>query len=275
MVDEECVGVTGLVASQIPLADDPDVQSLLERAADMMGAYLTGAQANRRLQALVDSKDEFVTSVSHELRTPLAAVVGMSAELAQDRAIDPDMRHELIDIIAEQSREVGDLVDDLLVVARSDIGTLVLSRDKLDLRAEVDSVVSALRRVLDGKSLAVVGVACAWGDPLRTRQIIRNLVSNAARYGGSTIEISVDERDEHCRIRVADNGRGLPADSVEMVFDAYTRAHSVPTQPGSVGIGLAVSRRLARMMGGDVVYDQNGASAFELRLPRAFDFVGS
>ncbi len=216
-----------------------------------------------------------MTSVSHELRTPLAAVVGMSAELAQDRAIDPEMQSELIDIIAEQSREVGDLVDDLLVVARSDIGTLVLSRAKLDLRAEVESVVSALRRVLGGKSVSVGGTACAWGDPLRTRQIIRNLVSNAARYGGTTIEISVDEGDENCRIRVADDGKGIPVDSVEMVFDAYTRAHSIPTQPGSVGIGLAVSRRLARMMGGDVVYDHNGKPAFELRLPRAFDFVGS
>jgi signal transduction histidine kinase len=166
-------------------------------------------------------------------------------------------------------------VDDLLVVARSDIGTLALSRDKLDLRAEVDSVTSALRRSLESKSVSVVGSGSAWGDPLRVRQIIRNLVSNAVRYGGSTIEIAVHETDTECCIRVHDDGVGIPEASIEMVFDAYTRAHNVPTQPGSVGIGLAVSRRLARMMGGDVIYDGAASSAFELRLPKAFDFVGS
>ena len=275
VVDGDTVGVVGLLAERSAMADESEVVSLLERAADMMGAYLGGVIANRRLQDLVDSKDEFVTSVSHELRTPLAAVVGMSAELAQDQTMTPDMRHELVDIIAEQSREVGDIVDDLLVVARSDIGTLALSRDKLDLRAEVDSVVSALRRSLDSKSVSVTGSGCAWGDPLRVRQIIRNLLSNAARYGGPTIEISVHQDETECYIRVHDDGVGIPEMSVERIFDAYTRAHSSPTQPGSVGIGLAVSRRLARMMGGDVVYDGAASSAFELRLPKAFDFVGS
>jgi two-component system osmolarity sensor histidine kinase EnvZ len=110
----------------------------------------------------------------------------------------------------------------------------------------------------------------AQADPLRFRQIIRNLTSNALRYGGPQIEIAAARLDGSWSVTVTDNGDGIPSEARDTVFESYQRSHTLKGVTGSVGIGLSVARRLAELQGGSLTYRyQNGHSIFELTVPTA------
>ena len=227
-----------------------------------------------RLEQLVRSKDEFVASVSHELRTPLTAVLGLTHELQANRsAFSDEEQNELMEVVAEQSAELSDIVEDLLVAARADIGTLNLHRVQCDLRTELATVMEGLGRnhpetVSD---LPVSGMCRpAFADTLRVRQIVRNLLTNAVRYGGTTIRVEFADVQDMSTITVVDSGQGVPDAQRESIFEPYERAHNAVGQPASVGLGLAVSRKLARLLGGDLTYrHHDGWTGFTLALPQA------
>jgi signal transduction histidine kinase len=108
----------------------------------------------------------------------------------------------------------------------------------------------------------------AMADPLRFRQIVRNLITNAIRYGGEEIEIQTDLRGDTVLVRVIDNGLGIAPEEVERVFAPYTSGSGARRHPSAVGLGLTVSRQLAQLMDGDVVYRrEEDRSVFELELP--------
>ena len=161
-------------------------------------------------------------------------------------------------------------IEDLFVVARADIGTLTLQPRRVDLRAELDAVIAG-HCVIGGPAVPKVtvdrGSDYVWSDPLRLRQIMRNLLSNAARYGGSNVSVHAYREGPVVTVAVCDDGPGVPSDRADSIFEPYTSAHEPGTQPGSVGLGLAVSRTLARLMGGDLIYNGKSGSAFELTIP--------
>ena len=227
------------------------------------------ARAADRLRQLVRSKDEFVATVSHELRTPLTAVVGFSHEL-RDRLerLDPEEVHTFIDLIGDQATEVADLVEDLLVASRLELDEVAVTRDAIHLWDQVDAVLIA-RRI--GKEVTTVRherEAKVFADPVRVRQIFRNLLSNADRYGGPHITVRVDRFGEVYALSVIDDGAGIPESERERVFDPYCRAHKEVGRTESVGLGLTVSRQLARLMSGDLSYDyRSGHSIFTVTLP--------
>ncbi len=226
-------------------------------------------RASQRLEQLVRSKDEFVAAVSHELRTPLTAVVGFAQELRTkiDEFTPPEME-TFVSLIAEQSMEVADLVEDLLVAARVDIDKVAVAPEPVVVREQVDAVLGAWP-ASDAARVAIRSDGeKAFADPVRLRQILRNLLSNAQRYGGSTIDVAVGERDDAVIVLVRDDGPGIPLRDREKIFEPYHRAHRFEGQPASVGLGLTVSRQLARLMGGDLIYSyEDGLSVFELSLP--------
>ena len=116
--------------------------------------------------------------------------------------------------------------------------------------------------------LQITGVAAANADPVRVRQIIRNLLANASRYGGPQIKVHIEEGDGHSELVISDDGPGIPLEDQERIFQPYERAHKRHGQPASVGLGLTVSRQLARLMGGDLYYKHgDGWSTFTLELP--------
>jgi signal transduction histidine kinase len=226
-----------------------------------------------RLESLVRSKDEFVASVSHELRTPLSAVLGFAQILRDEsQSLTAAERMELTITIANEANDIAGIVEDLLVAARSEIGALHVTRVPVDLRANVAQVVevmsptsqASIRIGLQAPSLKAVG------DPVRVRQIIRNLLSNAIRYGGERITVDIVALGGSVLLAVSDDGPGIPHGEQERIFEAYEIAHDPGSQPSSVGLGLAVARRLARLMSGDLTYERTGnISVFELQLPRA------
>ncbi len=221
-------------------------------------------------QEIIRSKDQLIAAVSHELRTPLTGILGFS-ELLVDEAeqLSPDDRDGMLRAVAADALDMSNLVEDLLTAARARMGVLAIDSVEVSLRDLAHTVIEH-----HGSRAAAInvrgdaGMACA--DPTRVRQILRNLLVNAERYGGETVEIRVRHDGASAYVRVCDDGAGIPADMRERVFDPYESAHRPETQPGSLGLGLSISRTLARMMDGDLTYDyHDGWSAFEIRLPSA------
>jgi signal transduction histidine kinase len=227
-----------------------------------------------QLEEMIRSKDQFVASVSHELRTPLTAVVALTDELRRNRdTLDENEVEEFMTLIAEQSVEISNIVEDLLVAARADIGTLALKVEDFDTAAEIQAVLNRYRTP-DGRTttdIEIVGSASeASADRLRVRQIVRNLLQNAHRYGGDRIWIELADRGEQVTIAVIDDGEGVRPGEEEVIFQPYRRSDSAANTPLSVGLGLAVSRKLARSMDGDLHYlRRERCTVFELTLPQA------
>lgn len=251
---------------------DDEVQTLW-RASHMIGAYWKRLDQAEQLRSSNESKDRLLSSVSHEIRTPLTAIVGLSeAIVAGAEDLSEGEVGELMAIIARQSRELAELVEDLLVASRADFGNLSIRPEPVDLIGQARRVVEGLTQSYPtSKTITVEGEETwAWADPLRVRQIIRNLVSNAIKYGGDQITVAFEEGTS-TRLVVTDNGRGVPPEEVELIFQRYYRSSDSPTMPGSVGIGLAVSRQLAEMMDGSLEYVPGDRGRFVLTLPGVED----
>jgi PAS domain S-box-containing protein len=222
-------------------------------------------EAERNLGSLVEMKDELIATVSHELRTPITAILGISSELRDNHpSFSYDEIADFVSMIADQSRELSNIVEDLLVAARSDAGTLLVRPELVDIEAELGHILSI------GPGAPEVVIAepvTAWADPLRFRQILRNLFSNAERYGGNRVSVEAETVGDVTFVRVRDNGVGIPRRERESIFEPYQRSVGDGALPGSLGLGLPVSRSLARLMGGDLAYLHDGSSVFELALP--------
>ncbi len=248
---------------------DSEIQTLW-RAAHMIGAYWQRQDDAAQLRESNASKERLLASVSHEIRTPLTAIVGLSEEIISSRtALGDEELDELNGIIAVQSRELAELVEDLLVASRADGGTLSIKPDVMDLRLQAEGVLSAIKESHPStKTIVVHGDdVLAWADPLRVRQIMRNLLTNAIKYGGDKIVVGVRAAGDTAQLVVADDGGGVAVDESDLIFERYYRSDRSPTQPGSVGIGLAVSRQLADLMGGRLEYVHGDPPRFELSLP--------
>ncbi len=228
-------------------------------------------ELKERLEEMVESKDRFIASISHELRTPLTAVVGLSQELDRNmHMFSAEDVAEFIHMISDQATELSHIIEDLLVAARADIGTLAVRPERLDVMATVEALTSPSLAFAGSDPVPIIGEAPdAFADGVRFRQVLRNLLTNARRYGGESIHVELGTRRAFVTVAVVDDGGGVPEDRIEAIFEPYERAHSEPTQPGSVGLGLSVARQLTRMMGGDLAYARvDGTTRFEMSVPR-------
>lgn len=222
-------------------------------------------ERNEAMSRLVEAKDEFIAKVSHELRTPLTAVVGLTSEMSSYGPMSGDEQRELMGLVAGQAAEMSYIVEDLLVAARAEMGTVAIDATEIDLDRE-------LRATIDGLGIAVdelpgiLPEVCA--DASRVRQILRNLLTNANRYGGPRVRILGGDVDDRVWLEVRDDGQGVPPEMANEIFDPYTTAHEGVS--GSVGLGLTVARQLASMMGGSLSYSRNDTeTVFRLELPSA------
>lgn len=263
---EKPFGVLWAFSSQERIFSTDDVHFLVS-VSNVLAAALLRHGARLRLEELVRSKDQFIASVSHELRTPLTVVAGMADELSAGwNEFGEAEINELLGLMVEQSRDMTDLIEDLLVAARADIGKVAVSIEEVDVVSEIESVLGSLRpderlRVrFDGQQVT------ALADRVRLKQIVRNLVTNAIRYGGSTIDMVVTQGAASVSVVVKDDGPGIAERDRERIFEPYHVAHNSVGQPSSVGLGLTVSRKLAHLMGGSLTYRHDEGSTFELVL---------
>ena len=221
-------------------------------------------------QSLRTAKDEFLTAIAQELRTPLTGVVGFAETLRDGaRDLDGEEREELVDILAQEATNTAAVVEDLLVFARANVGDLVVRPQTITVRDLTEQVALSWGQIEHGR-LKISGGGAAWADPVRLRQVMRNLLTNAFRHGGSVVDVRIAFDDEAVVIEVADNGPGIPLGLRHRVFEPYQHGVNHNSNPASIGLGLTVARTLVRLMDGDLTYSYvDGESVFRLTLPAA------
>jgi signal transduction histidine kinase len=212
--------------------------------------------------------------VSHELRTPLTAVIGLAEELRTDGgAVSDAERDELLSLIADQAIEVSYIVEDLLVAAQANIGRVKIHPEVVDVNREFVSLLATMGDTAP-PSLEIASDTVVAADPRRLRQILRNLVTNAHRYGRGLVSVHAFSEGTSTIVEVCDDGDGIPEELREKVFEPYETAHRPIGVTGSMGLGLTVSRELARLMGGDLTYlRRGGLTVFRLSMPAPADHI--
>ncbi|MBI5596774.1 MAG: HAMP domain-containing histidine kinase [Elusimicrobia bacterium] len=240
------------------------------------------AQLNRMaadLRSLEAMKDEFVTTVSHELRSPMAAVEGYARLLADEGGLSPRGKTNLAKIGGNLAR-LRELVERILDLSSITAGTLAVERRPVDLAAVVSEASALFAEAFQqrGLSLEVLlppGFPCVTGDPLRVRQIVTNLMDNAIKYNrrGGRVQLIGRVDGGMVELEVRDQGPGIPGDMREAVFDKFRRLPQTDPELSSVkgvGLGLPISRGLARMMCGElrIARSSPDGSGFLLTLPR-------
>ena len=254
-----------------PLVDgEPDYSRMLVTISNITELR----EAQRRLEDLIESKDRFVASVAHELRTPLTAVVGFAQELKNDQLLYSEReKEEFREMIATHSVELSNIIEDLLVWARADIGEVRVDPEPTNIAENIRltlASVEALDVLVEEPDGAIEGHA----DASRLRQIVRNLATNAVRYGGDDVRVAVYRSDGAVVVDFSDNGSALSKRDIKRIFEPYYRTASKESTPGSIGLGLSVSRSLARAQGGDLVcLRENDRNVFRLSLPLVMEAV--
>lgn len=221
-----------------------------------------------QLEAALRSRIQLIGTVSHELRTPLTAIVGYARLLADGQALSPEEHAEMAGVVEQQAEDMVDIVEDLLTAAQAEAGTLRVAPGPIDLAEEARRAVTGMESRHTGTLEVEAKPAPALGDAHRVRQVIRNLVSNAIAHGGDHIRVTTATDGPRARVLVTDDGPGLSPGDEERVFEAFQRGSRAHGGHGSVGLGLTISRHLARLMGGDLTFTREaGMTVFRLVLP--------
>ena len=203
-------------------------------------------------------QEAFIGVLSHELRTPVTTIYGASKVLArgEERLSEATRRDVHHDIEAEADR-LYRLVEDLLVLARFDGQRLTLGDEPVLLQRLVPGVVASEKARWPSARLrleAPPGLPTVRADPTYTEQVLRNLLTNAAKYGppGAEIRIVLEGSGDEVLVRVLDEGPGFPAEKADLLFDLFYRSPLTAGAAGGAGIGLFVCRRLVQAMGGRI-----------------------
>lgn len=214
-------------------------------------------------------KDRFLLAVSHEMRTPLTAVNGFLQILREGENLTDRERAEMLEIAAVEASNLSEIVHDLMIAARSDLGRFTVHPKAIDLVAEVEAALRSLPATMRPEPIWLnPGTHVqAFADPLRVRQVLRNLLSNAHTYRKERVWIEVSNGGRPS-VTIVDDGPGIPEEIALRVFDRYVWKSDDSAAPGKLGIGLAVANILAEAMGGELRYERNeGTSRFILTLP--------
>lgn len=215
------------------------------------------------------SKDQFIADVSHELRTPLTGIYGFASALEDASEDLPERSRELVGFIVTEAAELSRMIDDLVAAGRIDAEAISYDLEPVPVLDELREVVRPFRR--RGVSVEVDDISIVvLADRMRLSQILRNLVSNAAKHGGNEIAVTAYTRDDTAVIEVIDDGPGVAEDVEARLFHRYVHRDGSAVVTGSVGLGLAVARSFAEGMGGSLRYERiDDLTIFELTLPLA------
>jgi signal transduction histidine kinase len=234
---------------------------------------------NQQLELASQHKSQFLANMSHELRTPLNAIIGLTemmitnaARFGTEKAQEPLRRAQ-----AAGTHLLG-LINQVLDLSKIEAGKLELNPQTVNLAPLIEEVIGTARHLAEqNQNRLVVEVPVDLGsltvDPMRLRQILLNLLSNACKFtkqGDVALRARRPDERDWVELAVADSGIGMTAEQLGKLFEEFAQANASTAQRfGGTGLGLAISRKLARMMGGDVtVTSESGkGSVFTVRLP--------
>lgn len=251
-----------------------DVTERKEAELGLAQALRVQQVANEQLTELNKAKSDFVSVVSHEFRTPLTSIQGF-AELIQDSVLDPETTHEFSALIHGEALRLGRLISEMLDFDRMESGRVQLSFDPI----EMDDVLDAIVRQIQ-PTMKMHQCVAAWDRPLppltgdhdKLIQVFTNLVNNAVKYSpkGGNVTIGGGKDGDRLHLWVKDEGIGIPADAIDLVFERYARVESGSNRRiNGTGLGLAIVRQIVSMHGGEVWAESviGQGSTFHVVLP--------
>jgi two-component system, OmpR family, sensor histidine kinase KdpD len=266
-------------AGRKPLARDQRI--LLEASSRQAATALDRARLDARARlAQVDAETNqlraaMFSSVTHDLRTPLASIkASVTSLLDQGVTYDATQQHELLLTVAEETDRLNRLVGNILDLAKIRAGALIPRRSATAVDEIVEAVAARLRRAFDAEDVRLAVTLPATlpeipADPMQFDQVVTNLLENALRHSpkGGTVRLHVSVVPKAVRIRIGDEGPGIPVEEREMVFEAFYRGGAAPESAGS-GLGLAIARAIVTAHGGRIWIEETvgtgAALVFEL-----------
>ena len=236
------------------------------------------ASARDRAEAASEAKSRFLTTMSHEIRTPISGILGM-ADLLREASLDPE-NASYVEAIRSSGSALIALIDEILDLAKIEAGRFELVVERVDLRRLTEGVVELLAPRAQSKGIEIAASFSATAprfvraDGQRLRQVLTNLAGNAVKFtdqGGVCVMVERGE-DGAAQFSVLDTGPGVPTERRAAIFDSFEQGDgSHARRFEGAGLGLAISRELVRLMGGELTLADNpgGGSifAFPLRLP--------
>lgn len=225
----------------------------------------TGEKLNSKLTLATEAKSLFLANMSHEIRTPLAAILGYS-ELLREPDLSSDEKSEFIETINRNGRELTRIIDDILDLSKVEAGSLTIEKIKISLPDLLTDITTSLSIKAKENSLSFVVESMGQipetilTDPTRLRQILLNIVGNALKFtriGSVTMKIKllpVESDSWRLAFIIEDTGCGISSAGQSKLFNHFSQADSSTTRKfGGTGLGLILSRNLARALGGDIV----------------------